>query len=471
MKYAPSTSMQRAWSHTRSRGFSLVEVILASALFAILLTALVGGYLYGQESTVLAGNRVRATLLAEEGLEAARNIRDSQFTDNLTVGTFGLATTTNIWNLSGVSDTEDIFTRQVSIESIDTKRKKVTSTVTWQQNPQRVGSTTLITYLTHWMSDWRGPRQESSLNIAGTNDGLKIQVQGNYVYIVRSDGTPDFIIVDVSDHANPVLVGSLALPDVPMNIAVLGNYAYVASQSNTQELQIIDISNPAAPVQVGSYNAVGTVNAEGVYVVGTRVYLVKDVDGGSNEFAIVNVAVPAAPVLLGSLNLGVTAYGVYATGTYAYVATDSNTQELMVVNVANPAAPALAGPGYNAAGTTNAITISGVGSTVFLGQGANIRLINITNPLLPTLISTFAAANTVNDIAGNFGRDNAYVYYVTVNSTAEFGVFDISTPATPTLVGSLNLTTLNGVAYSTTTDRAYVVGIDNATEFRIIMPL
>ena len=471
MKYVRSTSMPRAWLHTRSKGFSLVEVILASALFAILLTALVGGYLYGQESTVLAGNRVRATLLAEEGLEAARNIRDSQFTDNLTVGTFGLATTTNIWNLSGVSDNTDIFTRQVTIESIDTKRKKVTSTVTWQQNPQRVGSTTLTTYLTHWMSDWRGPRQESSMDFTGTNDGLKIQVQGNFVYIVRDDGNPDFIVVNISDPASPVLVGSLALPDIPTNIAVSGNYAYVASQSNTQELQIIDISNPAAPVLVGSYDAVGTVNAHSVYIVGTSAYLVKNIDAASNEFVIVNVAVPTAPVLLGSTDLGASGFGVWVSGNYAYVATSANAAELMVVDITNSTAPVLAGPGFNAAGNIDAITIAGTGNTVFLGQGSNIRLINISNPLAPTLISTFVAANTVNDIAGNFGRDNAYVYYVTVNSTAEFGVFDVSVPATPTLVGSMNLTTLNGIAYDPVTDRAYAVGINNATELVVIMPL
>lgn len=463
--------MPRAWLHTRSKGFSLVEVILASALFAILLTALVGGYLYGQESTVLAGNRVRATLLAEEGLEAARNIRDSQFTDNLTVGTFGLATTTNIWNLSGVSDNTDIFTRQVTIESIDTKRKKVTSTVTWQQNPQRVGSTTLTTYLTHWMSDWRSPRQQASMDFTGINDGLKIQVQGDFVYIVRDDGTPDFLIVDISTPSTPVLVGSLALPDIPVNIAVSGNYAYIASQSNTQELQIIDISNPAAPALVGSYDAVGTVNAQSVYIIGTTAYLVKVIDGGSNEFVIVNVANPAAPVLLGSLDIGVSGFGVWVSGNFAYLATSANTQELVVVNVSNPAAPALAGPGYNAGGNADAITIAGFGSTVFLGQGSLIRIIDVANPLLPALLSTFTAAGTVNDIAGNFGRDNAYVYYVTVNSTGEFGVFDVSVPATPTLVGSMNLTTLNGIAYDPVTDRAYAVGINNVAELVVIMPL
>ena len=89
--------MPRVWSATNpnrlalslSKGFSLVEVILSSAVFALLVTALVGAYLYGQESTALAGNRARAVMLAEEGLEATRNIRDGGFND-LGVGIHGL---------------------------------------------------------------------------------------------------------------------------------------------------------------------------------------------------------------------------------------------------------------------------------------------------------------------------------------------------------------------------------------------
>jgi Tfp pilus assembly protein PilV len=114
-----------------SKGFLLIEVLLATTVFALLTTAFVGAFLYGQESAMLAGNRNRAALLAEEGLEAARNIRDSGFS-NLAIGTYGLAVTSNQWNLSGASDTNGIFTRQIIISSIDINRKNVVSTVNWQ---------------------------------------------------------------------------------------------------------------------------------------------------------------------------------------------------------------------------------------------------------------------------------------------------------------------------------------------------
>lgn len=138
------------------QGFSLVEVMLAGAVFALLVTALVGAYLYGEEATMLAGNRARAALLAEEGLEAARNIRDAGFS-NLTNGAYGLSTAGNQWSLSGSSDASGIFTRQIVIASVDAERKSVTATVTWQQNPQRTGSVVLVSRFTNWQASAPAP--------------------------------------------------------------------------------------------------------------------------------------------------------------------------------------------------------------------------------------------------------------------------------------------------------------------------
>jgi Tfp pilus assembly protein PilV len=145
--------MQKAQSAIKSainkNGFSLVEVMLTGAIFVLLVTALVGAWLYGEESEMLSGNRARAILIAEEGLEALRNIRDAGFS-NLSDGTHGLTTTGNQWNLSGSSDTTDIFTRQIIISSVDTDIKSVTANVTWQQNPSRTGTVSLVTYITKW---------------------------------------------------------------------------------------------------------------------------------------------------------------------------------------------------------------------------------------------------------------------------------------------------------------------------------
>ncbi|MFC1622916.1 prepilin-type N-terminal cleavage/methylation domain-containing protein [Patescibacteria group bacterium] len=128
------------------QGFSLVEVLLTVAIFVLIFSALVGALIYGRESSFLAGERGKAVMLAEEGLEAARSIRDGDFS-LLAAGTYGLAITDNKWRFSGSSDAVDNFTREIEIASGGDDRRTVTSTVTWQQNEQRIGTVSAVTYL------------------------------------------------------------------------------------------------------------------------------------------------------------------------------------------------------------------------------------------------------------------------------------------------------------------------------------
>ena len=86
-KQALSTKKER--SATKARSFSLVEALLALALFALFVTVLAEAVIYGEQAAAAAGERGRATLLAEEGLETARNLRDISY-EGLTDGTFGL---------------------------------------------------------------------------------------------------------------------------------------------------------------------------------------------------------------------------------------------------------------------------------------------------------------------------------------------------------------------------------------------
>lgn len=127
-------------------GFSVVEVLLAATVFGFLVTAVAGAIIYGRASNADAGDHNRAMALAEEGLEAVRNIRDASFS-NLTNSspTFGLVQSGGVWTLSGTSDTTGIFTRTVTISTVDSTRKGVTVTVSW--GSQQVS-------VTGRLSDW-----------------------------------------------------------------------------------------------------------------------------------------------------------------------------------------------------------------------------------------------------------------------------------------------------------------------------
>ncbi len=66
-------------SRFKQHGFSVVEVLLASTVFAMLVTGIIGAIIYGRQSPANAGDRARANLLAEEGIEAVRSIGAASF--------------------------------------------------------------------------------------------------------------------------------------------------------------------------------------------------------------------------------------------------------------------------------------------------------------------------------------------------------------------------------------------------------
>jgi hypothetical protein len=124
-------------------------VLLASSLFVLFVAAFAGTFYYGLQSSVLAGDRSQAIMLAEEGQEAVRSMKNINFA-NITDGTHGLVYSNNAWTFSGTQDTSNGYTRQVTVSTIDANRKSVTTSVSWQQIPGRMGAVSTIGRLTNW---------------------------------------------------------------------------------------------------------------------------------------------------------------------------------------------------------------------------------------------------------------------------------------------------------------------------------
>lgn len=143
-------SIKKEWSITKdAKGFVLIEVLLASSLFVMFVTAFAGVFFYGEQSQVLAGDRSRAVMFAEEGQEAVRSMKNNSFS-SVVDGTHGLTYSNNAWSFSGTSDTVDGYTRTTTVSTIDSNRKQITTTVTWQQTPSRMGSVTVTGRITNW---------------------------------------------------------------------------------------------------------------------------------------------------------------------------------------------------------------------------------------------------------------------------------------------------------------------------------
>ena len=131
-----------------SKGIGLLETILAVALIGLLITFVIGAVVYAQDSASSQEKYRRALFFAEEGLEAARSIRDNDFS-RLEVGSHGLATSSDSWVFSGTEETIGEYTRQIEISSVSDNIKKISSNVTWIKG-QGSFSVSLASYLANW---------------------------------------------------------------------------------------------------------------------------------------------------------------------------------------------------------------------------------------------------------------------------------------------------------------------------------
>ena len=112
------------------KAFSLVEVILAIGLSMMIVLGVSGAILFAEEGLTKLRDRNQAINFAEESIEAVRNIRDGSYA-SLVDGTYGLGIAANKWTLTGSSDTQGIYTRQINISTISSSIKRVTTTITW----------------------------------------------------------------------------------------------------------------------------------------------------------------------------------------------------------------------------------------------------------------------------------------------------------------------------------------------------
>lgn len=261
------------------------------------------------------------------------------------------------------------------------------------------------------------PGQVAVLGTPGS--AFDLFVLGKHAYV--ADG-PRFTVFDISNPSAPTLLKSIGLNDA-RGVFVSGNYAYVADGS--QGLQIIDISDPANPSVVGNYNTDG--NAMGVWVVGDYAYAADDARG----LQIIDVSDPASPSLVDNYDTDGNAEDVYVAGNYAFVADGSEGLQILDINPDNP--PTLVSS-FDTDGDCRCVYIHG--DRAYVADGSKgFQIFDISNPVDLKQVGSFSTAGGQADdifVSGN----HAYV----ANGTSGVQVFDISDLASPKLVDTFDPT-------------------------------
>jgi hypothetical protein len=158
----------------------------------------------------------------------------------------------------------------------------------------------------------------------GHADG--VTVSGNILY--ETDYS-SLRIYDVSDPTAPTLIGTCPTAQA-FRATIKDGYAYIANTNPAVGLTIVDISNPAVPIQVGSFSARGNVDC--VDVSGGYACVVC----GNGNLAIIDITDPASPFEVGWCYATGTLWRVVVSGGYAF---GSGSLGLRVFDIRNPNDP------------------------------------------------------------------------------------------------------------------------------------
>jgi len=151
-----------------TRGFGIVEVIVAVALFVTIAVSGIASVVGSFTTNRLGEEQTEATAYAQQGLEAARSIKnqgwDTPFLATPCESGCGISTSGS-WAWLGTNNTSGKYTRTVTVSEVsrlgngdiadtggtlDPETKKVTAEVTWSFSPLRTNVVILSTYMTNW---------------------------------------------------------------------------------------------------------------------------------------------------------------------------------------------------------------------------------------------------------------------------------------------------------------------------------
>lgn len=435
-------------------GQALVEILVGLSLLALSLsfgTILVFG---GQNISIEREQSIQARMLAKEGIDAARSIKNRSW-GSLTNGAKGLIFSVGQWQWSGSSDTKGIFTRKIIISDAGNDTKKIESEVTWNSSSNRPQNVRLVTLLTNWKNalafpdpgdtggagldgDWENPESLGSLDLGAGNQATDIDVSNKIIYIstqASSKSKPDVHAVDATNPSLPVLRSSV---DVDANGVVSiensGGYTYGASIGVIPDLKVVNSSNPNSLSLAAEFNVITFVDATAIFKSGSTIYLGVQKTSFNGELFSINVSDPLHPAQTGVFEANAAIGDISIKGNLAFVATSRDDAELMILNISNPASMQQLGV-LDISGTADGTSVFIQNQdTVFLGVGTKLYIVDATNTAAPTIRGNIEIGGTVNDIY----VQETLAFLATSNSTSEFQAINVANPSAPVLHSSLN---------------------------------
>ena len=321
----------------------------------------------------------------------------------------------------------------------------------------------------------------SALLISSSTTSIRgIHVAGEYAYIL--DHYSGLIVVDISDPAHPEIETRFYIENMPGGFDINGHQAYIATYYSN--LQVLDINNPLHPEKLGDWKGpvpgaravdVGNLAAYvATYMDGIRIFDVTDpgnpipvssyvsnqwddkivrdlvISGnyaflatGVSGLRILDLSNPFAPFEVGSIQPGSIMFRVKIEGNYAYVSLQD--QGFSIIDISNPAQPRKLGS-LNTSGNIYGIDFSS-GYAFAADYDGILHVVNIADPDNPQEIASISDIQYITDVkvSGNY----AYIVSFQSGGYGQLRVADISTPANPSIIKTIDMNFMPQVIHLT----------------------
>ena len=246
-------------------------------------------------------------------------------------------------------------------------------------------------------------------------------ILGDYLLVIQD--AKQLRVVEVSDPAQPVVVGEMAPYAEPIWIVTAaGRYAYLADGG--VNLRVVELTDSAHPIEVAAISIVPAGRCVGMR--GAVAYMRDD----SRGLWAVDIADPAHPVVVGFYQMAEQVNTTTISGDYAILLDLSN--QVWLVDITDPAHLSEAASFQGAWEITYAANMIGgylYASVHWWDMGQGLEILNLSNPSEP---GEEGAVQTPG-IARLVGVAGSYAYWLI--DGAGVLVEDISDHAQPVAVG------------------------------------
>jgi len=514
------------------KGQSLIEILVVIALMAIVLPAIISGFIVTREARPQQQRRLRAAEIIKETQEAVRIIRENGWSNVANDDTYYPVVAGNSWTLTQGSEIIDGITREIIITSVyrengrivtsggslDPSTKAITIRLTWNQpftttiqsdfyltryleNETYIQTKKIEDFDTGVLTDvittqvddgevtlgaggsgsWCAPStpvEELDLPKNGVANALTAIKGKAFATTGENASGVSFAKINITTNTNPpdASIPNPGTFDGYKTNDVFGetNYAYIATDTNDEEIVIINLTNMT---KSGWFNASGSTDADSIYVYNNRGYMTQ----GSTLRIFDLSSKSGSRSQLGAISLYATGTSVVVqsdgSNTYAYVSIAGHARELQIINVTNPNSLTTAGYADVNGQAAQDISINDTGTRAYLitSESATQReffIIDITSKTgsRPVVAGGSYDTNGMSPKAVALVPGNKAI--VVGQGSEEYQVINIVSENSPSRCGGIQIDTgINDVASVLEDDGdafSYILTGDASTEFKII---